>query len=348
MFKRFCNERKIKTSTVKGYETTIKSYTEFHNMTIDELINEAIRDETNGIDKRNRAIRNRLLSYRTFLLDTGEYTPKTIKLYLTRLKTLYNHYQVEIPVLPRLSKQDTYETNYFDLPNKEHIKQALKIADPQIKAVILFIANSGTGLSEVANITVYDFIQATSEYHNIPNPSEDDIQTIIDVLYNYPHEIIPTFYIKRVKTSKYYYTFCTNEATRQILTILRNKKDLCFDDLLFGLNRRKIQDRIRVINDKLNFGFKGKYRFFRPHTLRKFNASNIGLSEEHIDAIQGRSKDSVHETYIKTNPRVLRKIYMNAMDNVKINAVEDELIHHQEFNITINVMLMGSDYGISL
>lgn len=348
MFKRFCNERKIKTGTVKGYETTIKSYCDFYGMTIDELLNEAINEEINNVDKRQRTLRNRLIQYRTYLIDTGEYTPKTVKLYLTRLKTLYNHYQVEIPALPKISKQDTYETNYFDLPNREHIKQAIMLADPNIKAVILFIASSGTGLSEVSNMTVYDFIEATSEYHNLPNPSEEEIPVILDKLYSYAHEIIPTFYIKRQKTNKYYYTFCTNEATRQILLILRNKKEITFDDKLFGLNRRKIQDRIRVINDKLNFGFKGKYRFFRPHTLRKFNASNIGLSEEHIDAIQGRAKDEVHSTYIKINPRVLKRIYMNAMDNVKINAVEDEFVHHQEFNITINVMLMGSDYGISL
>ena len=31
----------------------------------------------------------------------------------------------------------------------------------------------------------------------------------------------------------------------------------------------------------MKWGFKGKYRFFRSHTLRKFHASNIGLSAEY-------------------------------------------------------------------
>ena len=61
----------------------------------------------------------------------------------------------------------------------------------------------------------------------------------------------------------------------------------------------KFQD----LNDSMGWGFKGKYRFFRAHTLRKFHASNIGLTSEYVDALQGRAKDEVHETYIKTNPK---------------------------------------------
>ena len=122
--------------------------------------------------------------------------------------------------------------------------------------------------------------------------------------------------------------------------------------MLFGLNKRKIRDRLASLNDRLNFGFKGKYRFFRAHTLRKFHASNIGLSEEYIDMLQGRSRDSVHASYIKTNPETLRKIYLNAMDNVKINNKNiNQRIHqenHQEFNIIININIIGSDFGIML
>ncbi|WP_241776209.1 hypothetical protein [Methanosphaera sp. WGK6] len=49
-----------------------------------------------------------------------------------------------------------------------------------------------------------------------------------------------------------------------------------------------------------NWGFKGKYRFFRSHTLRKYHVSALGLAAEYIDTLQGLSKNIVHETYIKT------------------------------------------------
>ena len=96
----------------------------------------------------------------------------------------------------------------------------------------------------------------------------------------------------------------------------------------------------------MKWGFKGKYRFFRSHTLRKFNASNIGLSAEYVDALQGRSKNEIHETYIKTNPTKLKEIYMSVMKNVLIFENGEDMVKKQEFNIIINVFLSGKEYNI--
>ena len=88
----------------------------------------------------------------------------------------------------------------------------------------------------------------------------------------------------------------------------------------------------------MNWGFKGNYRFFRSHTLRKFHAS-IGLPAEYIDSLQGRSKNVIHETYIKTNPEKLKEIYQTAMHNVMIYNTKKNEIINQEFTIVINVFL---------
>ena len=106
-------------------------------------------------------------------------------------------------------------------------------------------------------------------------------------------------------------------------------------------------------------GFVGRYRFFRSHTLRKFHASNIGLSADYVDALQGRAKTKVHEAYIKTNPKRLKEIYMSAMHNVMIddewireNEIPDKkedknvVIERQEINIIINFSLDGMDYRV--
>ena len=42
LFQRFCKERNIKESTMKGYRSTLKKYEGFHKKTLDELIQEAI------------------------------------------------------------------------------------------------------------------------------------------------------------------------------------------------------------------------------------------------------------------------------------------------------------------
>ena len=126
---------------------------------------------------------------------------------------------------------------------------------------------------------------------------------------------------------------------------LLTRQNLKLEDKLFDFTYSTLLARFQEINDYYNWGFKGKYRFFRSHTLRKFHASNIGLSAEYIDALQGRSKNEIHATYIKTNPEKLKEIYMSVMDNVMINKSESKEVT-QEFTIVINVFLSGKEYNI--
>ena len=117
------------------------------------------------------------------------------------------------------------------------------------------------------------------------------------------------------------------------------------NDKLFEFTSTQLFYKFQEINDKMKWGFKGKYRFFRSHSLRKFHASNIGLSAEYIDMLQGRSKNEVHETYIKTNPIKLKKLYESVMKNIIIDENKHDLVN-QEFNIIINVFLSGKEYNI--
>ena len=117
---------------------------------------------------------------------------------------------------------------------------------------------------------------------------------------------------------------------------------------MWDLSIRQITYHLSNINDELGFGFKGSYRFLRPHSIRKFHASNIGLSQENIDLLQGRSRDKIHETYIKTNPSELKQIYMNVMQNVTINKLGKKEIIHEDFTINLNLNFYGSEYGLTI
>ncbi|RAP45900.1 MAG: integrase, partial [Methanosphaera sp. rholeuAM74] len=73
----------------------------------------------------------------------------------------------------------------------------------------------------------------------------------------------------------------------------------------------------------------------------------IQLVAEYIDALQGRSKNRVHETYIKTNPDKLKEIYVKNMKNIMIYTKEPKTHEIKEdIHITINVFL--SDKQINL
>lgn len=337
-FNKFCKQRNISESSRTGYFSTLKKYEKFNKLSIDQLIDEAINEEKQEIPLKERKIKRRLLNYRTYLLNS-KLSQNTVRSYFVKIKTFYQHFEIEIPYLPEVKYAKEYETNYLDLPTREHIRQAIDISSIDIKAIILFMSSSGTAKAETLSLTVQDFIDATREYHQ--GGSLNEMLEQLDKR----NDVVPTFYLKRVKTSKYYYTFCSPEATKHIVTYLKTRQNLKMSDKLFQFTTSTLLSRFQEINDTMNWGFKGKYRFFRSHTLRKFHASNIGLSAEYIDALQGRSKNEVHETYIKTNPETLKEIYMKSMSNVMINQLESREVT-QEFTIVINVFLSGKEYNI--
>ena len=339
LFAKFCKDRNVKKSTRKGYESALKNYTAFHNLTIEELIKEAQKDEKDKIILKDRQIKKRLLKYRTYLFSSNK-SPNTIKTYFTKVKTFYSHFEIEMPHLPDAKYDKLYETNYLDLPTREHIEKVLDLVTVDLRSIILFMSSSGTAKAETLSLTVESFILATQEYHN-----GGSIKEILNTL-SKKDNIIPTFYLKRIKTDKYYYTFCSPEAASEIVKYLQIRDDLKMSDKLFDFTASTLLTRFQEINDQMNWGFKGNYRFFRSHTLRKFHASNIGLPAEYIDSLQGRSKNEIHETYIKTNPEKLKEIYQTAMHNVMIYNTKKNEIINQEFTIVINVFLSGREYNI--
>ena len=333
LFINFCKDRNIRRSTRQGYISTLTRYTTLHNCSIDYLIREANEDEQNRIPLKERRLKQRLLSYRNSLLES-DLSSNTVKTYFSKLKTFYVHYEIEIPHLPDVKYTKQYETNYLDLPTRQHIREAIDLSPLPLKALILFMSSSGTAKAETLSLTVNDFIKATSEYYTSTRLDE-----ILEEL-SQQEDIVPTIYLKRIKTDKYYYTFCSPEATNYIIKYLKSRTKLKLTDKLFPYTGSYIMKQFQDINDQMKWGFKGKYRFFRTHTLRKYHASNIQLAAEYIDALQGRSKNSVHETYIKTNPDKLKQIYIKNMTNIMIYNKEHKTQEIKEdIHITINVFL---------
>ena len=228
----------------------------------------------------------------------------------------------------------------MDLPTKDHIRKVLELVTVDLRKIILFMSSSGTAKAETLSITVEQFINATSEYHN-----GGSIKEILVTLAK-KNNIVPTFYLKRIKTDKYYYTFCSPEAASEIVKYLQIRDNLKMSDKLFDFTASTLLTRFQEINDTLGWGFKGSYRFFRSHTLRKFPCIQYWIVCQYIDSLQGRSKNEIHETYIKTNPEKLKEIYKSAMHNVMINNTKKPEVINQEFTIVINVFLRGKEYNI--
>lgn len=315
----FVHERKLSQESYKLYKRVIESYTEFHETSFYELLEEADNEEEERIRMKNRKIKKRLTEYRNYLIDN--YTKNTVLSYFSKIKTLYSWYELELPNISNKTKQiKQYEPIYYrDLPDKEIIKEALKISNSVMKAIILFMSSSGCARKETLNITIEDFIEATKHYHNL-----DNIYEILDVLKKQKN-IIPTWKIRRQKTNKYYYTFCSYEATEAIVNYLYTRTDdLTNESKLFKISANYFITNFIEINNNLRLGQVGPYNRFRSHMLRKFHASNLlrgefALSIEDIDSLQGRSKNQVHESYFFEDPNELREKYIKNINQLLIN-----------------------------
>ncbi len=348
LLKRFCSNRNIKYSTLKSYRSAIAKYEFFHDMDMGSLMDEAIVEEDEGISLKNRKIKGRLLDFRSFLLDSG-LAISTVRTYFSRIKTFYRHFEIELPYLNDIKFDEEYLSSYFDLPTRGDIRKVCSISSNAFRALVLFISSSGCAKAETLSLTVGDFVKASDDYHD--GGSIDDVLNCLIGR----RDIVPAFYLKRIKTNKFYYAFCSPEASHHIVKYLISRKGLSLDDRLFDFTDSSLIYSFKKVNDKLDMGFVGRYRFFRSHALRKFHASNIGLSADIVDELQGRGKTRVREAYMKTNPRRLKEIYIGAMHNVMvfddwIGECEKEddcvIIENQVINVIINFTLDGMDYRV--
>ena len=312
-------------SSKKIYKNAVKQYCKYNKLSLSELIKEADEEEEAGIRWKNRKLKKRLIDFRQELIKN--YKKNTIQSYFNAIRSIYHYFEIEIHDLPALNKKSinvSEPINYVDLPTKEIIKKALKIADNRMNAIILFMSSSGCAKRETLNLTIQDFIDATKDYHNSNNINE-----VIEILKE-REDVIPMFRLKRQKTNKYYYTFCSPEAVTSLISyMLTLEQELQPTDKLFPIHEDYVTMLFVRINNILKLGKKGTYNRFRSHMLRKFHASqlyNAGLTLDEIDALQGRGKDPTHSSYFLEDPEKLRQKYVEHLDcltiNLDVNSLE--------------------------
>ena len=339
-----------------NYAIVIHKYEKLHGMTLDELIQEAEEDEKQNIPLKERKIKKRL---QEFQISLRTYSYNTQNSSMTKIKTVYKTFEIQLPYLININKvQKTLATNYDELLTKEDIKHVLENeSSSKFKALILFLSSTGTGLAEALNLTVEDFIHATKEYTNSYNIEE------VLLSLEKREDIVLTFMMRRQKTGKQYYTFCTPETTRMIIQELKErllKKGLDYTDSLFGYTRQGVYSKYHRVNNQLQLPYKKNgHHKFHSHGLRKFfcvTMEEAGMNKNDIDFLCGRTPDELTDAYFPIAPerRIARyKHFMNAVtlfDEVNYvditskekedyDNIKQELERQKQDNIEIKQML---------
>ena len=314
-------ERNSSKSTQITYTRSIRYYEKLTQHTIQELLDIADDEEYNNIRWKNTRTRKWILEYREWLYTN--YNVSTAQLYLTAILTTYRHFEITIPPLPYYSTKGLKRTppiNYSDLPDRQILSECLTIASPLVRAIILFMSSSGISRIDVLNLTINDYLEATSDYHDHHESVKYAIKEMQD------QDIIPTFYLKRQKTDQSYFTFCSHEAVKSINSYLLTRTEILTRQRpLFKIHERYINTVFERLNGYFQLGKVGNYNRLRPHMLRKYHASQLaesGMSTEHINLLQGRKVSGVaHESYIRINPESLKEEYIKALPYLVIEDV---------------------------
>jgi len=319
--------------TQRIYRLALTNYASYFNQNLHELLAEAEEDENNNIKWKRRRVKAKLTEYRHHLLQ--KYALNTVKKHMIAINKFYRFYDIEIqksPMINEKSMQKAQPIYFKDLPDKEIIREAVSIASPFMKAIILFICSSGCGRAETLNLTIQDYIDALSEY--VPQRCRN-IYEIIDIT-NKNDNVVPTFNIKRIKTNKYYTTYCSPEAVKAINAYLLTRTDpLTNESTLFKTHPQYLINNFQKINDYLGLGKVGKYNRFRSHMLRKFHASalyNDGMSLDKVNDLQGKAKNKTDQAYFLINPEDLKYDYIQHLPAVTIGKeIEKISIKSSEF-----------------
>ena len=318
-------------NTIRRYKHAVQKYCRLNDMTLDQLIHEAEQEEDMGVKWKHSKLKRRLITFRQYLVEN--FAKNTINSNFVPIKVIYQYYEIDIrklPKIPNTSFQIQAPISYKDLPDKEIIRAAVDIASPLMKAIILFISSSGTARAETLSLTLPDYMNSTSEYHNTK-----DITQMIDTL-NQMKDVVPTFTIKRKKTNKYYTTFCSPESVAAINHYLLSRSDpLSLESKLFKISETQFIKNFEKINDELGLGKVGFFNKFRSHMLRKYHATtlyNDGLALDKVNDLQGKTKNRTDSVYFMTNPEDLKHDYVEHLNSLSIGKeVEKVTIKSKEF-----------------
>ena len=330
ILEQFFTERNSSQSTQVTYTRSCKYYEKLTGHSIKECLDIADDEEYNNIRWKNTQTRQWILTYREWLYS--EYNVSTAQLYLTAILTIYRHFEITIPPLPYFSKKGLRHStpiNYDDLPDRELLGEVLQGVSPLVRALILFMSSSGISRIDVLNLTINDYLEATSDYHNA-----DSVKKAIKEMRD--TDIIPTFHLTRQKTGQDYFTFCSHEACKSINAYLLTRTEILTKERpLFKLHERYINMIFERINSEFQLGKQPNgYNRLTPHMLRKYHASQLaesGMSTDHINLLQGRKLTGIaHEHYIRIKPETIREEYIEALPYLVIEDINQYKTENQQ------------------
>jgi len=337
-------KKNLATGTQEIYRIVMEDYQKFTGKSLEQLIEEAEKDEESQSRIRKREINKHIFGYKNYLEKKG-YAPGTINNKMAAIISFYKSFDINVPTLT-LNKGDTIlDKNDTPLITKEQLNKMLNVASARDKAIIYLLALSGMSQKEARDLTIKKYIDTVSQ------SIQKDILDI-EWLFQYEELILEEVLMINLTRDKAKFrrqTFIPPEVNRAIITYLkerkfnRNEKKHITDlnNALFVTNdgnpmsRSGITTAIRRVGEKAGFiSEKGAHCYWKPHGCRKYVESTIiNYNGDRIlaDYILGHKIDNVTRAYWKADPEQLKKRYLKVLPQLSLDGIKVKDYESKEY-----------------
>ena len=98
--------KNVSENTYKSYLHAIRKYEKYHNLSMENLVKEALDEQSSNTPTHKLSIIDRLEDYQEYLINQ-DLVHGTINAYMTRIKSVYYKNRVSIPYIEPLNPKRT-------------------------------------------------------------------------------------------------------------------------------------------------------------------------------------------------------------------------------------------------
>lgn len=344
-------------STIRKYITIFDMYCNEVEpaKTPEELLDQAEKEEEDGVKKRKRSIKKRFLKFKQ-LMDKKGYSWKTKVIALNLLRTFYREYEIELPKAIRVEKEEAPIVGVEELPSKEDFRNCHNVAPPLFRAALLVSVSSGLAAADIRNLRV-KVLMDEFRRHGVNEINLKKMEKIAK-----KKNIIPLLKGQRQKNGVPYCTFMSPEAVISIINYWKTDCPESEDDYIFrnpGIMRGgelkfkgdRLQDSVYFRNfsrmsDKAGIPKEPRTKRVMGHTPRRFFANMLIKGNVHYiigKSFMGHKLTPVDMAYYKEQPREVlikeyRKVlpYVSILEDVKLREISDSRLAKLEEEVTKN------------
>ncbi|MBP5421672.1 MAG: hypothetical protein J6Y78_04420 [Paludibacteraceae bacterium] len=243
--------------TVKGYKQSLKKYEEFHSMSIDDLVCEALDEQARLVPPHMLKIIERLEDFQLFLIEQG-YVARTVSIHMNRVKATYKKNRVVLPYIEPLNTKKVLKKEYIefkDILTKDELKKAIPQMRLPAQARAMVMIQGGLSNEECEHLTTRSFLDELKQYHR----RESDLEAL-RWLSDENHPVIWITKLIRVKTGKPYYAIIGAEAVNKIaqaklyeMELPKNKGEI--PRKLLSQHKISFTHSCEDVNEKCGFGY---------------------------------------------------------------------------------------------